>query len=229
MIKISNLLKSYNRKVALDIDSLFIKEKEIVGILGDNGAGKTTLFSCILNFIKPVKGEIHFKGLDISKTENWKSYTSAFLNEGFLIGFLTPEEYFVFLGKSFGISKGEVMQYINQFEDIFNGEILNKKKYIRNFSKGNQKKIGLIGSMIGNPKLVIWDEPFSNLDPSTQLKVRKFINLQKDERTFLISSHDLNHIAETCSRIIILKKGKIVEDLQKGEFSLEELHNFFYS
>lgn len=83
--------------------------------------------------------------------------------------------------------------------------------------------------MIGNPKLVIWDEPFSNLDPSTQLKVRKFINLQKDERTFLISSHDLNHIAETCSRIIILKKGKIVEDLQKGEFSLEELHNFFYS
>lgn len=139
MIKISNLLKSYNRKVALDIDSLFIKEKEIVGILGDNGAGKTTLFSCILNFIKPVKGEIHFKGLDISKTENWKSYTSAFLNEGFLIGFLTPEEYFVFLGKSFGISKGEVMQYINQFEDIFNGEILNKKIYKKFFKRKSKK------------------------------------------------------------------------------------------
>lgn len=227
MIRIQDLQKTYDSYKALDIEDLTLNKGEIIGIVGNNGAGKTTLFSCILDLIKVSHGAVLSKDLDVSKTEEWKSYTSAYIDEGFLIGFLTPEEYFEFIGKVFHLTKSAVLDFVSQFEAIFDGEILGKKKYLRDLSKGNQKKAGLIGSLIGDPEIVIWDEPFSNLDPSTQMRIRNLIIDRSDQHTFLISSHDLNHIGEVCSRIIILDNGYIVKDVERKDISSEELFAFF--
>jgi len=227
MIEINNLQKFYNYQPVLDLPSISIHKGEIIGIVGNNGAGKTTLFSLILDLIKASKGSVTSKGEDVSKSEEWKKYTSAFIDESFLIGFLTPDEYFEFVGNLYNLSKTDVHNFTTQFEFIFNGEISGQKKYIRDLSKGNQKKVGIVGALLGNPEVVILDEPFSNLDPSTQLRVRTLIKDYSANRTFLVSSHDLNHIAEVCTRIIILEKGKLVKDVQRSEISTEELVAFF--
>jgi len=227
MLEIKNLRKIYNRTEVLNIPELTFEKGEIVGIVGNNGAGKTTLFSAILDLIYASSGSITSKGKDVSQTEDWKKYTAAFLDEGFLIGFLKPEEYFEFVGKLHNLSPSSTLEFVQQFETIFNGEILGKKKYIRDLSKGNQKKVGLISALIGDPELVLWDEPFSNLDPSTQLRIRGLISDYSTNKTFLISSHDLNHIAEVCTRIIILDHGKLVKDVQRSEISKEALVDFF--
>ncbi len=227
MLTINNLRKVYNRTEVLNIPELTFEKGEIIGIVGNNGAGKTTLFSAILDLIQVSAGTITSKGNDVSQTEDWKKYTAAFLDEGFLIGFLRPEEYFEFVGKLHNLTDSTTLEFVQQFESIFNGEILGKKKYIRDLSKGNQKKVGLISALIGDPELVIWDEPFSNLDPSTQLRVRGLIEDYSANKTFLISSHDLNHIAEVCTRIVILDHGKIVKDVLRSEISKEALVAFF--
>jgi len=227
MIEINNLRKIYNRTEVLNIPELTLEKGEIVGIVGNNGAGKTTLFSAILDLIQVSAGSITSKGKDVGQTEEWKKYTAAFLDEGFLIGFLRPEEYFEFVGQLHNLTPSTTLEFVKQFEIIFNGEILGQKKYIRDLSKGNQKKVGLISALIGDPEIVIWDEPFSNLDPSTQLRVRGLIGDYSANKTFLISSHDLNHIAEVCTRIVILDHGKIVKDVQRSEISKEALVEFF--
>jgi len=227
MIEINNLRKIYNRTEVLNIPALTFQKGEIIGIVGNNGAGKTTLFSAILDLIQVSAGSITSKGKEVNQTEDWKKYTAAFLDEGFLIGFLKPAEYFEFVGKLHNLSPSSTLEFVQQFEEIFNGEILGKKKYIRDLSKGNQKKVGLISALIGHPELVIWDEPFSNLDPSTQLRISRLISDYSANKTFLISSHDLNHIAEVCTRIVILDHGKIVKDVQRSEISKEALVEFF--
>lgn len=227
MIEIKDLRKIYGRTEVLNIPELRFEKGEIVGIVGNNGAGKTTLFSSILDLIQISAGRITSKGKVVSKSEDWKKYTAAFLDEGFLIGFLKPEEYFEFVGKLHNMSPSTTLEFVQQFETIFNGEILGRHKYIRDLSKGNQKKVGLIAALIGEPELVLWDEPFSNLDPSTQLRIRGLISDYSANKTFLISSHDLNHIAEVCTRIIILDHGKLVKDVQRSEISKEALVEFF--
>ncbi len=227
MIEIKGLRKIYGRTEVLNIPELTFEKGEIIGIVGNNGAGKTTLFSTMLDLIETSAGTITSKGQDVSKTEDWKKYTGAFLDEGFLIGFLRSEEYFEFIGKLHNLTPSSTLEFVRQFEMIFNGEILGNTKYIRDLSKGNQKKVGIVSALIGDPELVILDEPFSNLDPSTQLRIRGLINDYSANRTILISSHDLNHIAEVCTRIVILDHGKVVKDVQKSEISKEALVEFF--
>jgi len=227
MIEIKNIRKIYGQTEVLNVPDLTFHKGEIIGIVGNDGAGKTTLFSIILDLIQATIGSVTSKGQDVCKSEEWKKYTAAFLDEGFLIGFLTPEEYFQFVGKLHNLSPAETMAFVQQFETVFNGEILGRKKYVRDLSKGNQKKVGLVSALIGHPEVVIWDEPFSNLDPSTQLRIRGLNSDYSADRTFLISSHDLNHIAEVCTRIIILDHGKVVKDVQRSEISREELVAFF--
>ncbi|MCH2214975.1 MAG: ABC transporter ATP-binding protein [Flavobacteriales bacterium] len=227
MIKAENLRKAYEGNVVLHVEDLTINKGEIVGLVGNNGAGKTTFFSMILDLIKADSGHVLSKDADVSKTEDWKMYTSAYLDDGFLINFLTPDEYFEFVGGLFNLSKNDVMDFVKQFEPIFNGEVIGQKKFIRQLSMGNRKKVGLIGALIGNPEIVLWDEPFSNLDPSTQIRVRNVVKDHSENRTFLVSSHDLHHIAEVCTRIIILDKGKVVRDVQNSPAMKEELFEFF--
>ncbi len=112
----------------------------------------------------------HNNNVNVRESEDWKSFTSAYLDESFLIGYLMPEEYFYFIGELRGVSKREVDRFLNQFEDLFNGEILKGKKYIRDLSKGNQKKVGIVAALIGEPEVIILDEPFANLEPLERSK-----------------------------------------------------------
>lgn len=229
MIQAKNLSKTYNGTTVLKIDNLEIQKGESFGLVGNNGAGKTTFFSLLLDLIQPSTGEIINNDFRVDHSESWKSHTASFLDESFLIGYLTPEEYFYFIGDLRGQNKADVDALLEKYEEFFNGEILNSKKYIRDFSKGNQKKVGIIATLIGNPKVIILDEPFANLDPTTQFRLKKIIKELADnpEITVLVSSHDLLHTVEVSNRIVALQKGEIVKDIQTSSETLEELERFF--
>lgn len=229
MIQVELLSKTYNGTTVLALDSLSIGAGESIGLVGNNGAGKTTLFSLLLDLIQPSAGAIYSKGQNVAVSEQWKNYTASFLDDTFLIGYLTAEEYFVFLGNLRGWSAAEVEAFVKGHEDFFHGEVLGQKKYIRDFSKGNQKKIGIIGAFIGNPELVILDEPFANLDPSTQIRLKELVKQKRATRsmTIIISSHDLQHTYEVSDRIIALEKGRLIHDVQTQAITYQELESFF--
>ncbi|MCG2610343.1 ABC transporter ATP-binding protein [Flavobacterium sp. SM15] len=229
MIQVHNLSKVYNGVTVLKIDQLEIKKGESFGLVGNNGAGKTTFFSLLLDLIQPSTGKITSNEIQINTSEAWKPFTSAFLDESFLIGYLTPEEYFYFIGELRGQNKADVDALLSKHEDFFNGEILKKRKYLRDLSKGNMKKVGIIASLIGNPEVIILDEPFANLDPTTQIRLKKIIKELADnpQVTILVSSHDLQHTVEVSDRIVTLEKGTIVKDIQTSPETLKELEAFF--
>jgi ABC-2 type transport system ATP-binding protein len=201
----------------------------VIGLVGNNGAGKTTLFRLILDLIRRNEGEILSKGNSITQSEDWKSYTAAYIDEGFLIDYLTPEEFFYFVGKLNQLSKADVDDFLSTYQVFFDGAILNKGKYIRDFSKGNQFKIGIIAALLGNPELLILDEPFANLDPSSQLRLVDMIKLMAMERKMciIVSSHDINHVSEVSSRILLMEKGSIIKDILGGESAYAEMVDYF--
>ncbi len=229
MITINNLSKVYETKKVLSIENLEFPKGQTIGLVGNNGAGKTTLFSLILDLIEPSSGFVSIDEEKVNESENWKNKVGAFIDETFLIGYLTPEEYFYFLGELRGQSKANVDEFLKSFTDFFNGEILNAKKYIRDLSKGNMKKVGIIGALIGTPAIIILDEPFANLDPSTQIKLKNLIRdwSQNSDSTFLISSHDLAHTTEVCERIVVINKGELVRDIQTSPETLRDLEQYF--
>ncbi len=230
MIQIKNIGKAYGQKIVLDIESLEINKGEIFGLAGNNGAGKTTLFRLLLDLIKADRGEILSNQLPVDKTEIWKDYTISFLDESFLIDFLSPIEFFYFIGETYGIKKTEVDSKLKYFEKLFNGEILDQKnKYIRDFSKGNKQKIGIVSALITSPEVLVLDEPFNGLDPSSQILLKRILSeINKNTgATIIISSHDLNHISDLCQRIVILEKGKIVRDFLNDGSALTELEKYF--
>jgi ABC-2 type transport system ATP-binding protein len=229
MLEIKNIEKAYNGKTVVQIPTLALAAGETLGLVGNNGAGKTTLFRMILDLIRPSKGEVFSKGVNVALAEDWKSYTGSHLDEGFLIDYLTPEEYFKFIGDLHGLSAGDIAERLQPFIDLFNGEILNQKKYIRDFSKGNQKKIGIAAAALSRPELLILDEPFANLDPSSQIRLKNLLKTFRDQlhTTLLISSHDLSHVIEVCERIVILEKGQVVQDMETTANTLQELEAYF--
>ncbi len=229
MIVTSNLSKSYGSNSVLNIADLNIPKGQSFGLVGNNGAGKTTYFSLLLDLIQPTTGYIKNNNIKVNESEDWKPFTSAFIDESFLIGYLTPEEYFYFIGELRGQNKADVDALVAQFEDFFHGEILNQKKYLRDLSKGNQKKAGIVAALIGNPEVIILDEPFANLDPTTQIRLKAIVkNLaEKQGITVLISSHDLLHVTDVCERIVVLEKGEVVKDLVTSEATLKELEAHF--
>ena len=167
--------------------------------------------------------------IQVDQSEAWKPFTAAFIDESFLVGYLTPEEYFNFIAKLRGVNEADLSEFLEQFEELFNGEILGQKKYLRDLSKGNQKKAGIAGALIGTPEVISLDEPFANLDPTTQIRLKKTLKKINEESssTLLISSHDLGHITEVCERIVVLNKGDVIKDLQTSEATLKELEQFF--
>lgn len=228
MITINNLLKTYNGKVAVDIPHLEIGNG-IIGLVGNNGAGKTTLFRLLLDLVKADRGEVLSNEKNVSQSDEWKSYTAAYIDEGFLIQYLTPEEYFYFVGKLHNLSKADVDEFLAGLSAFFEGSILKSGKYIRDLSKGNQFKVGIAASLLQNPDIMILDEPFANLDPSSQIRLIQMMKQQLEQKPMiiLISSHDLNHITEVCTRILLMEKGLIIKDLQTSSDTLNELEDYF--
>lgn len=229
MITATNLTKVYNGNKVLDIDNLEIPTGQNFGLVGNNGAGKTTLFSLMLDLIQPTTGNIFNNEITVNESEEWKSFTSSFIDESFLIGYLIPEEYFYFIGDLRNANRADVDALLDRFEDFFNGEILGGNKYLRDLSKGNQKKVGIVAALIGDPEVIILDEPFANLDPTTQIRLKKILKelSATNETTVLISSHDLIHITEVCERIVVLDKGFAVKDIKTSEATLRELESYF--
>lgn len=229
MIQVNQLSKKYNGTTVLQVDNLSIPKGQSFGLVGNNGAGKTTFFSLLLDLIQPTTGEIINNEIPVHTSENWKSFTASFLDESFLIGYLTPEEYFYFIGDLRGQNKADVDALLAKHEEFFNGEILKNKKYLRDLSKGNQKKVGIIATLIGNPEVVVLDEPFANLDPTTVNRLKKIIKelSENPQVTILVSSHDLQHTVEVCDRIVALNKGEVVKDIVTSAETLQELEAFF--
>ena len=213
----------------LNIPSIEIPTVESFGLVGNNGAGKTTLFNILLDLIRPTTGSITTNNIVVNTSEEWKKFTGSFIDESFLIGYLTPEEYFEFIGDLRGMNKADVTTFLSQFDEFFNEEIIGKKKYLRDLSKGNQKKVRIVAAMMGTPKVIILDEPFSNLDPTTQIRLKTIIKklIENKEITILISSHGLIHITEVCERIVVLDKGIVVKDIETSTETLKELESYF--
>ncbi len=231
MIEVKNLVKKFNNKVVLDIPFLKIAQGELVGLVGNNGAGKTTFFRLLLDLLDADSGTVLTNGRNITQTEDWKVYTGSFLEQGFLIPFLTPMEYFQFIGALYKIQDGIFQSQLEKYQDFLTKEITQQSnnKYIRDFSQGNKVKIGIVAAILANPKLLILDEPFANLDPSSQIRLKNIIKdlVNSSQVTVLISSHDLKHITDVSERIILIDEGKIIKDSPKSEESLQELENYF--
>ena len=229
MIQAIQISKTYGKTQVLNVEDLEIPRGQSFGLVGNNGAGKTTFFNILLDLIRPTTGEITNHDVEVNKSEDWKTFTGSFIDESFLISFLTPEEYFYFIGDLRGMSVADVDAFLEQFQEIFNGEIIGKKKYLRDLSKGNQKKAGIVAALMGNPQVIVLDEPFANLDPTTQIRLKKMLKALTDtnEVTVLISSHDLSHITEVCERIVVLDKGNVVKDIKTSKETLAELESYF--
>lgn len=229
MITVHELTKKYGKQCVLDLPELTIPPGQCFGLVGNNGAGKTTFFSLILDLIAATTGHVENNWISVASSEDWKPTTSAFIDESFLIGYLTPEEYFEFVAELRNVPFETIREWLTQFDMFFNGEVLGKKKYLRDLSKGNQKKAGIVAALIGQPKTILLDEPFANLDPSSQIRLKELITTitQKQQTTFLISSHDLTHITEVCDRIVLLESGKVVKDIVTTPQTLAELETYF--
>lgn len=229
-VTINNLLKTFGTKQAIDIESYVINNGDMLGLVGNNGAGKTTLFRLILDLLQADRGNVYIGDTDASKSEEWKTVTGAFIDEGFLIEYLTPEEYFYFIGKMYGLNKETVDERLEPFLRLMNGEIMGQKKLIRNYSAGNKQKIGIISAMLHHPQLLILDEPFNFLDPSSQSFIKHLLKEYNKNTgaTILISSHNLNHTTDICPRIALLENGVIIRDIQNEDNSAEkELEDYF--
>ena len=218
-IKISNLKKQYGEHLVLDIPELTLGSGELIGLVGNNGAGKTTLMRLILDVIGATGGYVESDGRRVDQDETWKRYTGSFIDGRFLIDFFTPEEYFTFIGRIYGIDKDTLNQRLKPFEPLMHGEIMGTKKYLKDFSQGNRQKVGIIGAMMIQPKVLILDEPFNYLDPSSQITVARLIEEQNRQlgSTVLISSHNLSFISDISTRILLLEKGLLIKDLNNRE------------
>ena len=242
MIQIKNLKKSFGSTIASDIPSLTINDGDILGLVGNNGAGKTTLFRMLLDLLKADEGEVTLSCpataeseavvVNPALSEQWKEWTGAYIDDGFLIDFLTPEEYFAFIGKITNMTTEEVNNRMKDFERLAGGEIFGQKKLIRNLSAGNKQKVGIMSALFNRPQLVILDEPFNFLDPSSQnvLKHELVEYNRQTGATILISSHNLAHTIDISTRITLLEKGRIIKDMPNSNGSAQtELEDYFGS
>ncbi len=229
MITIRDTIKVYHGITVVNVPTLEIQAGELIGLVGNNGAGKTTLFRLLLDLIRSDKGEILFNDRNVATTEEWKRYTAAYLDEGFLIHYLTPEEYFYFVGSLHNLSRVDVDEFLTGFESFFDGNVLKSGKFIRDLSKGNQFKVGIAACLLKNPDVLILDEPFANLDPSSQMRLIRMLKELTEQRrtTVLVSSHDLNHVTDVCNRILLMEKGRIIKDIDTTADTLQELEEYF--
>lgn len=230
-IQLNNLKKCFGEHTAVDIPHFTIDNGQMVGLVGNNGAGKTTLFRLMLDLSKATEGNVLIDDIDPAKSEDWKLQTGAFIDNSFLIDFLTAEEYFEFVGKVSGMTREQVAERLKTFETFMGDEIMGQKKYIRDFSAGNKQKIGIVAALLSSPQLVILDEPFNFLDPSSQNQLKRILTEfnRSTGSTVIVSSHNLQHTVDISTRVALLEKGKIIEDIDNSDGKAEGILDKYFN
>ena len=230
VINIKGLKKDYDKVTAVDIPFLNIEQGEIVGIVGNNGAGKTTLLRLLLDLIKADAGDVSINGVEVSKDDNWKKITGSYLDTNFLIEFLTAKEYLYFTGEAYQLTNRKIDDRKAVFEKFMTTEITGNDKNIHDLSSGSKQKIGIVSAMIIRPDILILDEPFNFLDPTSQFELKRLLKElnTKVKTTMVISSHNIEHIIDLSSRIVLIEKGKVIKDLNNdNKNSTDELKHYF--
>lgn len=222
LIKVENVTKKYGNYVAVDNMNFEIKEGEIVGFLGPNGAGKTTTMSIITGFIEPTDGYVEINGYNVSKKARKAKREIGYMPETTpLYNELTPKEFISYMAELKGVTKKERKAEIERVIKAVNiGDVENK--LIRNLSRGYRQRVSLAGALVGNPKVLILDEPTVGLDPKQVTQIRSLIKSLGKDHTVILSSHILSEVSQICEKVIIINKGKLVaidtpENLEKKE------------
>jgi len=227
LLYVKNLKVKRNETFILDIPEFVSNEKSITGLIGNNGAGKTTFLQSILDILKFSCDELRILNFSWDKNAiKIKKNIGVYLDETYIIDYLTVEGYFKFLNfafkqdlKIFNKRKNDLLQAFQvDFSD---------KQLIRDLSTGNRIKVGIIGSLLHNPKLVIWDEPFANLDPfSRNTLIDIILQFKKNGTSFIISSHNIDELYEYSDNFLCLNNGSITADDSKNNLSINDILKF---
>lgn len=221
MIEVKNVTKKYGSTVAVDNISFDVKDGEVVGFLGPNGAGKSTTMNMITGFIEPTSGQIIVNGNDISKKQKKAKKDIGYMPENVPLYYeLTAKEFITYMAElkmvKRNVRKQEVQEVIKEvgLEEVQN-------KLIRNLSRGYKQRVSMAGALIGNPDVIILDEPTVGLDPKQITEIRNLIKKLGQKHTVILSTHILSEVSQICERVIIINKGKIIaidtpENLEKA-------------
>ena len=210
MIEVKNVTKKYGNFTAVDNISFNIEEGEIVGLLGPNGAGKSTTMNMITGFIEPTEGEIIIDGNDILKKPKKAKKQIGYMPEGVpLYNDLTVKEFVNYMADLKMVPRKEKKENIQKVLEQTN-LVEVKNKLIRNLSRGYKQRVSMAGALVGNPKILILDEPTVGLDPKQITEIRALIKSLGKEHTVILSSHILSEVSQICEKVIIINKGKII-------------------
>ena len=210
MIQVENITKKYGSFTAVNDISFEIEEGEIVGFLGPNGAGKSTTMNMVTGFIEPTSGKIIIDGYNISKKPKKAKRQIGYMPEGVpLYTDLTVKEFVTYMAELKGVPKKERKEKVEKaLEDT--GLIDVKNKLTRNLSRGYKQRVSMAGALVGNPKVIILDEPTVGLDPKQVTEIRALIKRLGKDHTVILSSHILSEVSQICDRVIIINKGEII-------------------
>ena len=221
MIQVKNVTKKYGSTIAVDNISFEVKDGEVVGFLGPNGAGKSTTMNMITGFIEPTKGQIIINGNDISKKPRKAKKEIGYMPENVPLYYeLTPKEFVSYMAELKLVKRNERKQEVEKvikemgLEDVQN-------KLIRNLSRGYKQRVSMAGALVGNPDVIILDEPTVGLDPKQITEIRNLIKELGKKHTVILSTHILPEASQICEKVIIINKGKIIaidtpENLEKA-------------
>jgi ABC-2 type transport system ATP-binding protein len=221
-------LEKHYGDFTLAAPDLTVADGTALGLVGNNGAGKTTFLRLVLDLIRADAGRVTLGGENVAETSGWKARTGSYLGPSFLIDFLTPDEYWHFVGQTYGLDEAAVNERLAAFSDFYVDEPVGETtKYIRDLSTGNQNKVGLVAALLPAPDLLVFDEPFASLDPRSQIQLKDLLQERRGEATMLISSHDLGHVTDVSDRIAIIERGRIARDEPTDEDTLDDLTTYF--
>lgn len=210
MITVKNVTKRYGKFKAIDNISFEINDGEIVGLLGPNGAGKSTTMNILTGFIEPTEGEVIINGYNISKKTKKAKKCIGYMPEGVpLYKDMTVKEFVTYMAELKGVKKDKIKESVEQaIQDTWLQNV--RKVLIKNLSKGYKQRVSMAGALVGNPEIIILDEPTVGLDPKQIIEIRNLIKKLGKNHTLIISSHILSEISQICEKVIIINKGQIV-------------------
>jgi len=210
VITVKNVTKKYGKFKAVDNISFEINDGEIIGLLGPNGAGKSTTMNILTGFIEPTEGEVIINGYNISKKPKKAKKCIGYMPEGVpLYKDMTVKEFVTYMAELKGVKKEQIKESVDQaIQDTWLQNV--RKVLIRNLSKGYKQRVSMAGALVGNPEIIILDEPTVGLDPKQIIEIRNLIKKLGKNHTLIISSHILSEISQICERVIIINKGQIV-------------------